>query len=159
MKTVREEELHALATSALEKLGMLRKDAEDAARILVMGDLFGVHTHGVSRLESYAERIKGGGTKAAVHHREGIQIDLRVVDPDAVGAALQYFTGSKDHNVRLREMASRRQLKISEYGVFDETTGTRIAGATEPDVYAAVGLPWIPPELRENGRASCRERV
>lgn len=102
-------------------------------------------------LPSVLDVVGAGGTKAAVHHREGIQIDLRVVDPDAVGAALQYFTGSKDHNVRLREMASRRQLKISEYGVFDETTGTRIAGATEPDVYAAVGLPWIPPELRENG--------
>jgi DNA polymerase (family X) len=102
-------------------------------------------------LPSVLDVVGAGGTHAAVHHREGIQIDLRVVDPDAVGAALQYFTGSKDHNVRLREMASRRQLKISEYGVFDETTGTRIAGATEPDVYAAVGLPWIPPELRENG--------
>ena len=102
-------------------------------------------------LPSVLDVVGAGGTKAAVHHREGIQIDLRVVDPDAVGAALQYFTGSKDHNVRLREMASRRRLKISEYGVFDETTGTRIAGATEPDVYAAVGLPWIPPELRENG--------
>ena len=62
MKIVREEELSALATQALEGLGMLRKDAVDAARILVMGDLFGVHTHGVSRLESYAERMKGGGT-------------------------------------------------------------------------------------------------
>jgi len=61
---VREEELTALAVGALEGLGMQRKDAEDAARILVMGDLFGVHTHGVSRLESYAERVKGGGAKA-----------------------------------------------------------------------------------------------
>src|SRR5439155_1332272 len=67
------------------------------------------------------------------------------------GAALQYFTGSKAHNVRLREMAVRRGLKISEYGVFDEATGARVAGETEEDVYAAVGLPWIPPELREDG--------
>ena len=64
MKTVREDELAALAAGALEGLGMARKDAADAARILVMGDLFGVHTHGVSRLESYAERMKGGGTNA-----------------------------------------------------------------------------------------------
>src|SRR5439155_128591 len=71
--------------------------------------------------------------------------------PEAFGAALQYFTGSKAHNVRLREMAARRGLKISEYGVFDEATGARVAGETEADVYAAVGLPWIPPELREDG--------
>ena len=64
MKTVREDELTALAVGALEGLGMARKDGEDAARILVMGDLFGVHTHGVSRLESYAERVKGGGANA-----------------------------------------------------------------------------------------------
>jgi len=101
-------------------------------------------------LHSVLDVIGAGGTKASVHHRDGIQIDLRVVEPDAFGAALQYFTGSKDHNVRLREMASRHRLKISEYGVFDEATGTRIAGAGEADVYAAVGLPWIPPELREN---------
>jgi len=69
MKIVREEELSALATQALEGLGMLRKDAVDAARILVMGDLFGVHTHGVSRLESYAERMKGGGTNARAQIR------------------------------------------------------------------------------------------
>jgi DNA polymerase (family 10) len=79
-----------------------------------------------------------------------LHIDLRVVEPEALGAALQYFTGSKDHNVRLREMARRQGLSISEYGVFDERTGARVAGATEADVYGAVGLPWIPPELREN---------
>jgi DNA polymerase (family 10) len=77
-------------------------------------------------------------------------VDLRVVDPGTVGAALQYFTGSREHNVRLREMASRRGLRVSEYGVFDEGTGARVAGATEEEVYATVGLPWIPPELREN---------
>jgi DNA polymerase (family X) len=80
----------------------------------------------------------------------GLQVDLRVVAPEAYGAALQYFTGSKDHNVRLRELAQRRRLKVSEYGVFDERTGRRVAGITEAEVYAAVGLPSIPPELREN---------
>ncbi len=102
-------------------------------------------------LPSVREVVARGDTKAAVRHQDGLQIDLRVVDPEAFGAALQYFTGSKDHNVRLREMARRRGLTISEYGVFEEKTGVRIAGATEADVYAAVGLPWIPPELRENG--------
>jgi DNA polymerase (family 10) len=101
-------------------------------------------------LPSVVEVIARGDTKASVQHREGLQVDLRVVQPEALGAALQYFTGGKEHNVRLREMARRRGLTISEYGVFEERTGVRIAGATEEDVYAAVGLPWIPPELREN---------
>jgi DNA polymerase (family 10) len=101
-------------------------------------------------LPSLAEIVAQGPTKATVRHQEGLTIDLRVVEPDAFGAALQYFTGSKEHNVRVREMASRRGLRISEYGVFDEATGARVAGATEEDVYATVGLPWIPPELREN---------
>ena len=101
-------------------------------------------------LPSVAEVLAQGPTKASVRHQDGLVIDLRVVEPAALGAALQYFTGSKEHNVRLREMASRRGLRISEYGVFDESTGARVAGATEEEVYASVGLPWIPPELREN---------
>lgn len=105
----------------------------------------------LSEMPSVAEVIARGDTKASVRHQDGLQIDLRVVEPGAFGAALQYFTGSKDHNVRLRELAKRRGLTVSEYGVFEERTGARVAGATEGDVYAAVGLPWIPPELRENG--------
>src|SRR5262249_56127478 len=102
-------------------------------------------------LPSVVEIIGQGDTRASIRHQEGLQIDLRVVEPDAFGAALQYFTGSKDHNVRLREIASRKGLRVSEYGVFDEKADRRIAGATEEDVYAAVGLAWMPPELRENG--------
>ena len=101
-------------------------------------------------LPSVVEILAQGPTKASVRHQDGLAIDLRVVEPAAFGAALQYFTGSKEHNVRVREMAARRGLRISEYGVFDETTGDRVAGATEAEVYATVGLPWIPPELREN---------
>jgi DNA polymerase (family 10) len=102
-------------------------------------------------LPSVIEVTGAGDTRASIHHQEGIHIDLRVVAPEAFGAALQYFTGAKDHNVRVREIASRKKLKVSEYGVFDETTGGRIAAATEEEVYAAIGLPYIPPELRENG--------
>jgi DNA polymerase (family X) len=105
----------------------------------------------LTSLPSVVEILGQGDTKATVRHQDGLAIDLRVVAPEAFGAALQYFTGSKDHNVKTREIASRRGLKLSEYGVFDETTGARVAGATEEDVYAAIGLPWIPPELRENG--------
>jgi DNA polymerase (family 10) len=104
----------------------------------------------LTTLPSVSEVIVRGPTKASVRHQDGLQIDLRVVEPAAFGAALQYFTGSKDHNVRVREIASRRGLRISEYGVFDERTGDRVAGASEEEVYATVGLPWIPPELREN---------
>ena len=96
------------------------------------------------------EVVAKGETKSSVLLRAGIQADLRVVEPGAFGAALQYFTGSKDHNVRTRELAGRRGLKLSEYGVFREPGGVRVAGATEADVYAALGLPWIPPELRED---------
>jgi DNA polymerase (family X) len=101
-------------------------------------------------LPSIVEVLAQGPTKASVRHQDGLAIDLRVVEPNAFGAALQYFTGSKEHNVKIREMASRRGLRISEYGVFEEASGTRVAGATEEEVYASVGLPWIPPELREN---------
>jgi DNA polymerase (family 10) len=102
-------------------------------------------------MPSVAAVLGSGDTRASVRHRDGLSIDLRVVPPDAFGAALQYFTGSKDHNVRVREIAQRRGLKISEYGVFEEASGRSIAGATEEEVYGAIGLPWIPPELRENG--------
>ncbi|MBI1892735.1 MAG: DNA polymerase III, partial [Candidatus Rokubacteria bacterium] len=101
-------------------------------------------------LPAVAQVLMRGETKSSIRHREGIQVDLRVVDPEAFGAALQYFTGSQAHNIRLRELASRKGLKISEYGVFNEKTGKRIAGKTEEEVYRAVGLPWIPPELRED---------
>jgi DNA polymerase (family 10) len=101
-------------------------------------------------LPQAAEVLLHGDTKATILHRDGVQVDLRVVEPECFGAALQYFTGSKAHNIRVRELASRKGLKVSEYGVFKESTGRRIAAATEEDVYRAVGLPYIPPELRED---------
>jgi len=101
-------------------------------------------------LPQVAEVLLSGDTKATFRHREGIQVDLRVVEPECFGAALQYFTGSKAHNIRVRELASRKGLKVSEYGVFRENSGRRIAGATEEEVYKAIGLPYIPPELRED---------
>jgi DNA polymerase (family 10) len=94
--------------------------------------------------------LERGSTKSSIRHREGIQVDLRVVAPESFGAALAYFTGSKQHNIHLRTMALQKGLKISEYGVFRVSNGRRIAGATEEEVYATVGLPWIAPELRED---------
>lgn len=95
--------------------------------------------------------IARGDTKMSIRLVSGLQIDLRVVPAESFGAALQYFTGSKDHNVVLRGLAKDKGLKINEYGVFrvDKGKETYIAGATEADVYATLGLPCFPPELRE----------
>jgi DNA polymerase (family 10) len=136
----------------LEVAGSLRRmrDTVKDIDLLVTSTEPGRVIRTFTTLPSVAEIVAQGPTKATVRHQDGLAIDLRVVEPTAFGAALQYFTGSKEHNVRVREMASRRGLRISEYGVFDEATGARVAGATEADVYATVGLPWIPPELREN---------
>ncbi len=89
-----------------------------------------------------------GPTRATVILKSRLQVDVRVVEQDCFGAALQYFTGSKAHNIEIRRLAQERRLKISEYGVFKGEK--RIAGDTEESVYRSVGLPWIPPELREN---------
>ncbi|MEK6600129.1 MAG: DNA polymerase/3'-5' exonuclease PolX [Deltaproteobacteria bacterium] len=91
-----------------------------------------------------------GETKSTVMLRSNLQVDVRVVEEIAFGSALQYFTGSKPHNIAIRDRAKRMGLKISEYGVFDEKTDKWLAGRTEEDVYKAVGLPFIPPEIREN---------
>ena len=81
---------------------------------------------------------------------EGLQVDVRALDPSSYGAALQYFTGSKEHNVALRQRAVRMGFKLSEYGLFRADSGEKVAGETEEGVYRALGLAWIPPELREN---------
>jgi DNA polymerase (family 10) len=99
-------------------------------------------------LAEVATVLAKGPTKATVRLRVGLQVDLRVLPPESFGAALHYFTGSKEHNIALRTRAVHRGLKVSEYGVFDRE-GRRLAGEREADVFEAVGLPWIPPELRE----------
>ena len=90
-----------------------------------------------------------GDTKSTVILAEGMQADLRVVEEGSFGAALCYFTGSKEHNIRLREMGVKRGFKINEYGIFDKK-GKKIGGGKEEDVYRVLGLPLIPPELRED---------
>jgi len=114
-------------------------------------------------LEAVDTVIEAGDQKASVRV-EGVRVDLRAVVPGEFGSALQYFTGSRDHNVALRNRAIDRELKVNEYGVFDvsgledgdadhegdgQRAGERVAGDTEESMYGAVGLPWIPPELRE----------
>ena len=95
------------------------------------------------------EVLSAGPVRASVLIQGGLQVDLRVVEPESWGAALQYFTGSKAHNVRLRELAVQRGWKLNEYGLFEERSGRRLAGEDEADIYRALDLEFIPPELRE----------
>jgi DNA polymerase (family X) len=97
--------------------------------------------------------LANGDTKSSVIVARGLQIDLRVVPPDSIGAALLYFTGSKEHNVRLRGHALKRKLLLNEYGLYRvgaEARGQEIASKTEQDIYAALDMDLIPPELRED---------
>jgi DNA polymerase (family 10) len=120
----------------------------DATDVPAVMDRFGAFAH-------VQETLARGETKMAVRLASGLQVDLRVVPAESFGAALQYFTGSKDHNVVVRSRAKQRGLKVSDWGVFrvedadGEPKETYIAGRTEEEVYAAVGLPWFPPEMRE----------
>jgi DNA polymerase (family 10) len=90
-----------------------------------------------------------GATKCAVITQEGVQVDVRIVPKEEFGAALLYFTGSKSHNIRLRQLAIKKGWKINEYGIFDKK-GRRLASATEKEMYRKLGLPFIAPELRED---------
>ncbi|MBA7499117.1 DNA polymerase/3'-5' exonuclease PolX [subsurface metagenome] len=101
-------------------------------------------------LPQMREILAEGPTKSSVITKEDIHVDVRVVEPISFGAALQYFTGSKTHNIKLRELAIKRGLKINEYGVFDSETGQRIAGEEEEEVYKILDLAFIAPELRED---------
>lgn len=91
-----------------------------------------------------------GPTKGTIVTRDDLQVDLRVVKPEEYGAALQYFTGSKAHNIKLRTLAEAMGYKINEYGVFRISDGRRVAGETEEGIYKTLGLQWIPPEIRED---------
>jgi DNA polymerase (family 10) len=101
-------------------------------------------------LPEAAQVMAEGPTKTTIRLKGGLQVDVRVVPPESFGAALHYFTGSKAHNIALRTRAVRMGLKLNEYGVFDREDHL-LGGAVEQDVFRAVGLPFIPPELREGG--------
>jgi len=102
----------------------------------------------LARHDDVQEVTASGTTRATVILQSGLQVDVRVIRRESLGAALIYFTGSKAHNIVIRRLAQERGLKINEYGVFRDDE--KIAGETEDSVYAAVGLPWIAPELRED---------
>ncbi|NIV37898.1 MAG: DNA polymerase/3'-5' exonuclease PolX, partial [Anaerolineae bacterium] len=102
-----------------------------------------------AELPPVAEVLLGGQTKTTVRLHNGLQVDLRVLKPEHWGAALQYFTGSQAHNVRVREIARSQNLSLSEYG-FKQEDGTLISCSQETEVYDTLGLGWVPPELRED---------
>lgn len=138
---------------AITPAGSLRRGRETIGDL----DLLVTGSNAAAALERVAsnprvhEILGRGPNKTSVKlGREGLQVDVRALDRESFGAALQYFTGSKEHNVALRQRAIRMGYKLSEYGLFRADTDERVAGETEEGVYAALGLDWIPPELREN---------
>lgn len=106
--------------------------------------------HAFVHIPHVKEVLMQGPTKSSIIINEGLQVDLRVVEKESYGAALAYFTGSKEHNIRLREMAVKMGLKINEYGIFREKDNKRLGGEKEEDVYRILGLQHITPELRED---------
>jgi DNA polymerase (family 10) len=103
----------------------------------------------LTELDMVESASSSGENAARARTHNGVSIDLRVVRPEQFGNLLQHFTGSKNHNMKIRERAVRKGLHVSEYGILDDATGDTLACATEEEVYARLGLPWIPPELRE----------
>ena len=104
----------------------------------------------VNHPKAHAVLGKGPNKASIQYGLEGLQVDLRALPHESYGAAMQYFTGSKEHNIVLRQRALKLGLTLNEYGLFRVDNEQRVAGETEQDVYAKIGLAWIPPELREN---------
>jgi DNA polymerase (family 10) len=132
--------------------GSLRRMKETIGDIdiLVAADRSAPFMDALTELPSTAEVIAHGAKKTSIRTVKGVQVDLRVVRRDSWGAGLQYFTGSKAHNIRTRTIAVHLGLKLSEYGLFETEGGKRVASRSEEEVYARLGLPWIPPTLRED---------
>lgn len=145
------------AAGKVEAAGSLRRGRETVGDLdlLVASDEPGIVMDRLVAWPETAAVLLRGDTKTSIRGPRGVQIDLRVVAAESFGAALQYFTGSKEHNVRLRGRARDHGLTLNEYGLSrigadaDAPPVARLASRTEEEVYAAVGLPWIPPELRE----------
>ena len=138
---------------AVQPAGSLRRMRETLGDIDVLAT-GAVGVKGRDVVKSFVEMpgvtqvLAAGDTKGSVRLEEGLQVDLRVVEPDSFGSALQYFTGSKAHNVHLREIAKKKGMKVSEYGIFKGDK--KLGGRKEEDIYSVLGMTWIPPELRED---------
>jgi DNA polymerase (family 10) len=137
--------------ASFDPVGSLRRGCESCGDIDIL-----VCGAGASIMERFIEYplvervLVQGDTKSSVRLRGGFQADVRLVAPESRGAALQYFTGSKAHNIVLRDRAIGLGLKLNEYGLFQVVDNARLAGETEEGIYAALGLDWVPPELRED---------
>src|SRR3954465_8346067 len=130
---------------SVRRLGDTAKDID----IIATADDVGALISTLAELELVESAAAQGEAGAGVKTHSGVKVDLRVVEPDQFGNVLQHFTGSKAHNVQLREAAVRRGLHVSEYGILDDETGETLRCATEEQVYERLGYAWIPPELRE----------
>src|SRR3954468_19820348 len=130
---------------SVRRLGDTAKDID----IIATADDVGALIATLADLELVESVAAQGDAGARVKTHSGVKVDLRVVEPDQFGNVLQHFTGSKAHNVQLREAAVRRGLHVSEYGILDDETGETLRCATEEEVYRRLGMAWIPPELRE----------
>jgi DNA polymerase (family X) len=138
---------------AITPAGSLRRGRETIGDLdlLVTGPNAPAALERVAANPKVQEVLGRGPNKTSVKYgREGLQVDVRALEHASFGAAMQYFTGSKEHNVALRQRAIRMGFKLSEYGLFRAEDDTRVAGETEEGIYQALGLDWIPPELREN---------
>jgi DNA polymerase (family 10) len=143
---------HLRAAACIEKAEVAgsyrrRKETVGDLDVLVCGRQHGAIMDCMAQFEGVTEVLARGPTKMTARLKCGLQVDVRVVASASYGAALVYFTGSKQHNIELRKRGQERGLKINEYGVF--RGNRRVAGRAEEEVYRAVNLPWIPPELRE----------
>ena len=136
--------------ATVEVAGSFRRGRETVGDLdlLVAADKPAAAMKAFTGYDEVRDVMAAGGTRASVRLASGLQVDLRIVSRGNFGAALHYFTGSKAHNIHVRRMGQKRGLKINEYGVFRGSK--RVAGRTEKSVFASVGLPWIPPELRED---------
>ena len=136
--------------TTIEAVGSLRRGKETIGDI----DILATGKKGKEIIDAFVhlplanDILAHGDTKGSIVTATGTQLDLRVVGKDSFGAALQYFTGSKSHNIRLREIAKREHLKINEYGIF--SAKKKIGGKREKDIYTTLHMDWIPPELRED---------
>jgi DNA polymerase (family 10) len=141
----------AAPDAAIEPVGSLRRGCETCGDLDILASGAAPGLMDTFTRHHLVERVLGRGeTKSSVLLRGGFQADLRRVTADSRGAALQYFTGSKAHNIALRDRALQRGLKLNEYGLFRTDDNARLAGETEEEIYAALGLAFIPPELREH---------
>jgi DNA polymerase (family X) len=138
-------------TAQFEPVGSLRRGQETCGDLDILAIGADVSIMDSFTTQPLTERIIGKGeTKSSVLLQGGLQADLRLVSPDNRGAALQYFTGSKSHNIVLRDRALQRGLKLNEYGLYRTSDDSLVAGTREEDIYEALDLAWVPPELREN---------